>query len=124
MINPKILVIGATGRTGSAVVTQLLAKGWPVRAAVRVRDARSDLLQRRGAEVMVADIFDPGQLTDAMRGVQRGYYCPPYHPSGTQVAGAFAAAARGPALKQIAGLSQWLGAPTPPALLWRQFWFI
>jgi NAD(P)H dehydrogenase (quinone) len=80
MIKPKILVTGATGRTGGAVVTELLAKGWPARVAVRVRDARSDLLQRRGAEVVVADIFDPGQLMDALRGVQRTYYCPPYHP--------------------------------------------
>ena len=47
MINPKILVTGATGRTGGAVVTQLLAKGYPVRATIRVRDARGDLLQRR-----------------------------------------------------------------------------
>jgi uncharacterized protein YbjT (DUF2867 family) len=55
--SPKILVTGATGKTGGAVVTQLLAKGYPV----RVQDARSDLLQRRGAEVVVADIFDlPG----------------------------------------------------------------
>jgi NAD(P)H dehydrogenase (quinone) len=59
MIKPKILITGATGKTGGAVVTELLAKGWPVRAAVRVRNARSDLLQRRGAEVVVADIFDP-----------------------------------------------------------------
>ena len=51
MIKPKILVIGATGKTGGAVVTELLAKGWPVRAVVRVRDVRADLLeQRRGAE--------------------------------------------------------------------------
>jgi NAD(P)H dehydrogenase (quinone) len=62
MINPKILVTGATGKTGGAVVTQLLAKGWPVRAMVRGRDGRSDLLQRRGAEIVIADIFDPGQL--------------------------------------------------------------
>ena len=41
MINPKILVTGATGKTGGAVVTQLLAEGYPVRAAVRVRDART-----------------------------------------------------------------------------------
>jgi NAD(P)H dehydrogenase (quinone) len=79
MIKPKILITGATGRTGSALVTQLLAKGYPVRATVRVRDARSDLLQRRGAEIVVADIFDPGQLMDAMRDVQRACYCPPYH---------------------------------------------
>ena len=34
MINPKILVTGATGRTGGAEVPQLLAKGYPVRAGV------------------------------------------------------------------------------------------
>ena len=52
MINPKILVTGATGRTGGTVVTELLAKGWSVRVAVRVHDARSDLLQRRGVEIV------------------------------------------------------------------------
>jgi NAD(P)H dehydrogenase (quinone) len=124
MINPKILVTGATGKTGGAVVTQLLAKGWPVRAIVRGRDARSDLLQRRGAEVVVADIFDPGQLMDAMRGVQRAYYCPPYHPFVIQSASAFAAAARETGLEQIVGLSQWLAGPNHPALLSRQLWLI
>ena len=94
MIKLKILVTGATGRTGRAVVTELLAKGWPVRAAIRVRDARSDLLQRRGAEVVVANISDPGQLMDSMRGVQRACYCPPYHPFAIQSVAAFAAAAR------------------------------
>jgi uncharacterized protein YbjT (DUF2867 family) len=124
MTNPKILVIGATGRTGSAVLTQLLAKGWPVRAAVRIRDSRSDLLRRRGAEVVVADIFDPGQLTDAMRGVQRAYYCPPYHPFVIQSATAFADAARETDLEQIVGLSQWLAGPNHPALMTRQHWLI
>jgi NAD(P)H dehydrogenase (quinone) len=124
MINPKILVTGATGRTGGAVVTQLLAKGYPVRAAVRVRDARSDLLQRHGAEVVVADIFDPNQLMEAMRGVQRAYYCPPYHPFVIQSASAFAAAARDTRLEQIVGLSQWLAGPNHPALLSRQLWLI
>jgi NAD(P)H dehydrogenase (quinone) len=124
MINPKILVTGATGKTGGAVVTQLLAKGWPVRAIVRGRDARSDLLQRRGAEVVVADIFDPGQLMDAMRGVQRAYYCPPYHPFVIQSASAFAAAARETGVEQIVGLSQWLAGPNHPALLSRQLWLI
>ena len=124
MINPKILVTGATGRTGSAVVTQLLAKGWPTRAVVRVRDARSAALESRGAEVVVADIFDPGQLTDAMRGVQRAYYCPPYHPFVIQSASAFAVAARETGLEQIVGLSQWLAGPNHPALMSRQQWLI
>jgi len=124
MIKPKILVTGATGRTGSAVVTQLLAQDWPVRALARRRDARSDLLQRRGAEVVFADIFDPGQLIDAMCGVRRAYYCPPYHPFVIQSAAAFAAAARETGLEQIVGLSQWLAGPNHPALLSRQSWLI
>src|SRR6202008_1689361 len=124
MTNPKILVIGATGRTGGAVVTQLLAKGRQVRAAVRIRDTRSDRLQSLGAEVVVADIFDPGQLTDAMRGVQRAYYCPPYHPFVIQSAMAFADVARETGLEQIVGLSQWLAGPNHPALISPRHWRI
>src|SRR5262249_52155111 len=123
-INPKILVTGATGRTGSAVVTQLLAKGYPVRATVRVQDARSDLLRRRGAEVVVADIFDPAQLMDAMCDAQRAYYCPPYHPFVIQSASAFAVATRETGLEQIVGLSQWLAGPNHPSLMTRQLWLI
>ncbi len=40
-IRPTILVTGATGKTGGAVVSQLRERGWPVRAVVRARDARS-----------------------------------------------------------------------------------
>lgn len=50
MTKPRILVTSAAGRTGSAAVLQLLAKGFPVRAFVRQRDARSDALERAGAE--------------------------------------------------------------------------
>ena len=124
MINPKILVTGATGKTGSAVVTQLLAKGVPVRALVRTLDRRSAALAASGAEVVIADIFDPGQLLDAMRGVQRAYYCPPYHPFVIQSASAFAVAARETGLEQIVGLSQWLAGPNHPSLLTRQVWLI
>lgn len=31
---PKVLVTGAAGKTGAAVVEQLLARGFPVRASV------------------------------------------------------------------------------------------
>lgn len=65
---PKILVTGATGKTGGAMVAQLLEKGLPVRAIVRSRDARSKRLDRLGAETVVADLFDPDQMLEAMRG--------------------------------------------------------
>ena len=71
MTQPTILVTGATGNTGGAVVSEFLHRGVPVRAMVRSRDARSAALQARGAEVVVADIFDPDQLVAAMHGVQR-----------------------------------------------------
>lgn len=42
MTKPKILVTSAAGHTGSAAVLQFLEKGFPVRAFVRRRDARSE----------------------------------------------------------------------------------
>src|SRR5215471_10535330 len=113
MTIPKILVTGATGRTGGAIVTQLLAKGVPVRAMVRTFDQRSAALEAQGAEIVVADIFDPGQLMDAMRDLERAYYCPPYHPFVIQSASAFAVAAREAGLEQIVSLSQWLAGQSP-----------
>jgi NAD(P)-dependent dehydrogenase (short-subunit alcohol dehydrogenase family) len=65
MTQPTILVTGATGNTGGAVVSELLHRGVPVRAMVRTRDARSAALRARGAEVVVADIFDADQLVAA-----------------------------------------------------------
>ena len=50
MGKPKFFVTGATGKMGSAVVDQLLAKGYPVRASVRKQDARSANLERPGVD--------------------------------------------------------------------------
>src|SRR5258707_13180129 len=91
---PKILVTGATGRTGSAVVDELLAKGVPVRALVHSKDARSAALERKGAETVVADMFDLDQLLAAMHGTQRAYYLPFYDPYLIQSAATFAIAAQ------------------------------
>ena len=51
MTQPTILVTGATGNTGGAVVSELLHRGVPVRAMVRTRDPRSAALQARGSLV-------------------------------------------------------------------------
>jgi uncharacterized protein YbjT (DUF2867 family) len=122
MNNPKILVTGATGKTGAAVVAQLREKNWPVRAIVRTRDARSDRLERMGAETVVADLYDSEHLLAAMRGTTRAYYCPPFQPYMIESANAFAAAAREARLELIVALSQWLASPAHPSLLTRQSW--
>ena len=114
--HPKILVTGATGKTGSAVAVQLIEKGWPVRAIVRTRDARSRRIDRLGAETVVADLFDADQMLAAMQGTIRAYYCPPFHPHMIQSAAVFAMAARESKLEAIVGLSQWLASPNHPSL--------
>jgi NAD(P)H dehydrogenase (quinone) len=124
MIKPKILVTGATGKTGAAVVAQLLEKGWPVRAIVRSRDARSKRLDRLGVETVIADPFDPAQLLAAMQGTQRAYYLPIFHPYTIQSAVAFAIAARSAKLEVMVQMGQWLSHRSHPAIMTRQTWLI
>jgi uncharacterized protein YbjT (DUF2867 family) len=122
MPSPVILVTGATGKTGSAAVHQLLQQGYRARAVVHRRDARSERLQQAGAELVVADLFDPEQLLKAMRGATRAYYCPPFHAYMIQSAVAFAVAASQAKLESIVALTQWLASPAHRAISTRQHW--
>ena len=124
MNKPRIIVTGATGKTGSVVVTELLKAGYPVRAMVHREDSRSARLKAAGAEIVVADMSDVERIADALRDVQRAYYCPPYDPYMIQGAVAFAVAAKGSRLEQIVGLSQWLASPSHPSLATRQSWLV
>lgn len=119
MKKPLILVTGAAGNTGGAVVDALLAYDLPVRALVRHRDTRSEALERKGAQIAVADVFDPQQIADAMRGVQRAYFVPPYAPNMTNSAKAFIEASKIARLEAVAVMSQWLASPDHPAILTR-----
>lgn len=124
MTTPTILVTGATGKVGGAVAAELKARGVHVRAIVRRDDARSRRLQEAGIEIALADTYDPQQLCDAVRGVQRGFYLPPYDPYMIQGATAFAVAARQAGLEAVVGLTQWLANPVHPSLLSRQHWLV
>jgi uncharacterized protein YbjT (DUF2867 family) len=124
MVKPKILVTGATGNTGRVVVDELLAKGFPVRALVRRRDARSAAIEQKGAEIVVADMFDPDQLLGALRGARRAYYLPMIDPYMAQSATAFALAAREVKLEAIVQLSQWLSHRAHPSQMTRATWLV
>jgi uncharacterized protein YbjT (DUF2867 family) len=127
MINaskPRILVTGATGGVGTPLVGELLAKGFPVRAVVRSKDHRSAQLEKLGAEVVVADLYDADQLTDAARGMQRAFYLPPFRPHMLQSAVAFAVAAREAKLEHVVGLSQWTSHRSHKAHMTRQTWLV
>ena len=56
MSKPKILVTGATGKTGVSTTLGLLEKGFPVRALVRKIDARAERLRAGGAEIVVGSL--------------------------------------------------------------------
>jgi NAD(P)H dehydrogenase (quinone) len=121
---PKILVTGATGKTGSVVAAELLKAGYPVRALAPREDGRSERLKAQGAEIAVADMSDVERVADALSDVQRAYYCPPHDPYMVQGAVAFAVAAKEARLEHIVSLTQWLASPSHPSLMTRQSWLV
>jgi uncharacterized protein YbjT (DUF2867 family) len=72
-----ILVMGAAGRIGyvGRIVTELLiARGFRVRAQVRVDDDRAAALRSTGAEVVVGDLLDLRSVHSAIDGCERLYF--------------------------------------------------
>jgi len=65
----RVLVTGATGQVGSAVVAELLKRGAEVRALIRKPDDARKLPAR--AEVAVGDLLDPVSVEEAMKGVDK-----------------------------------------------------
>jgi len=124
MTKPRIIVTGATGKTGRLVVAELLKAGYPVRAMVRREDARSARLRALGAEIAVAEMSDVERVAEALQDVQRAYYCPPFDPYMIQGAAAFAVAAQDARLEHIVGMTQWLASPSHPSLMTRQHWLV
>jgi nucleoside-diphosphate-sugar epimerase len=57
-IKPRIVVTGATGKTGSVVSNGLLQAGYPVRAMVHREDGRSARLKALGAGIVVTEMSD------------------------------------------------------------------
>jgi uncharacterized protein YbjT (DUF2867 family) len=65
-----VLVTGATGRQGGAVIRHMLAKGWKLRALTRnLNSAAAQDLASRGIEVVQGDLEDPASLARAAGGV-------------------------------------------------------
>lgn len=65
-----VLVAGATGRQGGAVVRHMLPKGWKLRALTRnPKSYAARQLAGQGVELVQGDLDDPASLERAARGV-------------------------------------------------------
>lgn len=72
-----ILITGAAGKTGRAIIRALAARGEAVRALVR-RDGQVDIVKSEGArEAHIGALDDVAALTEAARGVCAIYHIAP-----------------------------------------------
>ncbi len=76
-----ILVTGAAGKTGRAIIQAVVAKGQPVRGLVHRREQVALLKQSGVQEVVVGDMRVQATMNQATRGVEMVYHiCPNVHP--------------------------------------------
>src|SRR5215471_3547000 len=130
MANELILVTGAAGQVGSVGRTLtglLLDRGFPVRAMVRREDERAASLQAAGAEVVVGDLLEPGDVYRAVSGSSRVYFGMSVSAGYLEVAVTMVAAAREAAVSALVNMSQMTVSEmsiqnTTPSHQQRQHW--
>jgi uncharacterized protein YbjT (DUF2867 family) len=76
-----ILITGAGGKTGKAVIKALVARGAPVRAFVRSFRHEADLRKMGVSDIVAGAMDDAHALSEAVRGTEAIYHiCPNVHP--------------------------------------------
>src|SRR6266567_3675766 len=104
-----ILVTGAAGRIGSvgASASEInLARGFRVRAHVRVDDERATRLRALGAEVVVGDLLDLTVVHRAIEGCERLCFAMSVAPTYLEAAVNVAVVAKHHGVKAFVNLSQ------------------
>ena len=102
----KYLITGATGATGGEAVRLLLQKGHKVRAFAHREDERSRKLQELGAEVVFGDLQNLDDVSAALKGIQRAYFCYPISPGLAKATVIFTQAAKENGVEAIVNMSQ------------------
>jgi uncharacterized protein YbjT (DUF2867 family) len=97
-----ILITGAGGKTGKAVIRALVARGVAVRAFVRTAAHEAALTAAGVNEIVVGEMDDPHALSHATNGVQAVYHiCPNVSPHELAFAKALIAIATGNGVQHL-----------------------
>jgi uncharacterized protein YbjT (DUF2867 family) len=122
MSTKKILVTGATGKTGEPVVKMLTEQGWDVRAMVHQEDERSNRLADFGAEVVIADFLDLASMRIAVKNVDRVYFCYPPFDGLLKATSNLAVAAQDEGVEAVVNMSQISAREGARSLLSNDHW--
>jgi uncharacterized protein YbjT (DUF2867 family) len=125
-----ILVTGAAGKLGAvgrSVVGLLLERGFAVRAMVRREDERAAALRAKGAEIVVGDLLEPGDVYRAVHGSRRIYFGMSVSPGYLEASVTMAAVARELGVHALVNMSQMTVSQmssqnTTPSPQQRQHW--
>ena len=126
----SILVTGAAGQVGSVgrIVTGLLLdRGFRVRAMVRREDERAESLRAAGAQVVVGDLLEPGDVYRALTGASRVYFSMSPSAGYLEATVTMAAVARDAGVSALVNMSQMTVSEmsiqnTTPSHQQRQHW--
>ena len=100
-----ILVTGATGRTGGALVRRLSATGIPVRALVRSAARADGLSTLPAVEIVEGDMAHPATLSEALRDMDRAMLISSSDPTMLEVQSNFIDAAAAAGIEHVVKLS-------------------
>lgn len=118
----KILITGATGKTGTATATTLLAQGHEVRALVHRVDGRSEQLAGAGAEIVVGDLLDLDAVSRATKDVAAAYLTYPILPGLLEATATLMQTAEENGVGAIVNMSQISARRTAVSNAARQHW--
>jgi uncharacterized protein YbjT (DUF2867 family) len=114
-----ILVTGATGQVGSALLEELVRRGAQTRAMVRAEEY-ADGFAARGVEAVVGDFERPESLPGALSGVERVFLMSRDDPRQPEMEGGLIEAAARAGVGRIVKLSASGAGPDSPVALMRR----
>jgi uncharacterized protein YbjT (DUF2867 family) len=125
-MSSTILVTGAAGgtqgSTGNRVARLLREKSVPVRAFVHRVDERSEVLRDMGAEVFAGDLVNIQSVREALKGIERVYFCYPVQADLLEATAILVQAAKEKGVKFIFHLSSGASSDQSPSPWGRKIW--